>query len=136
MPLNPTLKPYLVRALHEWCSDQGHTPYIQVWVNEHTRVPMQFVKDNQIILNIGATACAGLHIDNDWVSFTARFGGVAHDIWIPVGHIGAIYARETGEGMNFDITPYEPGTPPQPEAGNSGKGSKPAGKHKGLKLVK
>ena len=121
--MNPTLKPYLIRALHEWCSDQGHTPYIQVWVNEHTRVPMQFVKDNQIILNIGATACAGLNIDND-------------EIWIPVGHIGAIYARETGEGMNFDITPYEPGTPPQPEAGNSGKDSKPAGKHKGLKLVK
>ena len=134
--MNPTLKPYLIRALHEWCSDQGHTPYIQVWVNEHTRVPMQFVKDNQIILNIGATACAGLSIDNDWVSFTARFGGVAHEIWIPVGHIGAIYARETGEGMNFDITPYEPGTPPKSEAGNSGKGSKPAGKHKGLKLVK
>ncbi|OAM21150.1 ClpXP protease specificity-enhancing factor [Eikenella corrodens] len=134
--MNPTLKPYLIRALHEWCSDQGHTPYIQVWVNEHTRVPMQFVKDNQIILNIGATACAGLNIDNGWVSFTARFGGVAHEIWIPVGHIGAIYARETGEGMNFDITPYEPGTPPQPEAGNSGKDSKPAGKHKGLKLVK
>ena len=134
--MNPTLKPYLIRALHEWCSDQGHTPYIQVWVNEHTRVPMQFVKDNQIILNISATACAGLSIDNDWVSFTARFGGVAHEIWIPVGHIGAIYARETGEGMNFDITPYEPGTLPQPEAGNSGKDSKPAGKHKGLKLVK
>lgn len=134
--MNPTLKPYLIRALHEWCSDQGHTPYIQVWVNEHTRVPMQFVKDNQIILNIGVTACAGLSIDNDWVSFTARFGGVAHEIWIPVGHIGAIYARETGEGMNFDITPYEPGTLPQPEAGNSGKDSKPAGKHKGLKLVK
>lgn len=134
--MNPTLKPYLIRALHEWCSDQGHTTYIQVWVNEHTRVPMQFVKDNQIILNIGATACAGLSIDNDWVSFTARFGGVAHDIWIPVGHIGAIYARETGEGMNFDITPYEPGTPPQPKAGNSCKDSKPAGKHKGLKLVK
>ena len=134
--MNPTLKPYLIRALHEWCNDQGHTPYIQVWVNEHTRVPMQFVKDNQIILNIGATACAGLHIDNDWVSFTARFGGVAHEIWIPVGHIGAIYARETGEGMNFDITPYEPGTPPKSEASNSGKDSKPAGKHKGLKLVK
>ena len=61
---------------------------------------------------------------------------MAHEIWIPVGHIGAIYARETGEGMNFDITPYEPGTLPQPEAGNSGKDSKPAGKHKGLKLVK
>ena len=134
--MNPTLKPYLIRALHEWCSDQGHTPYIQVWVNEHTRVPMQFVKDNQIILNIGATACAGLSIDNDWVSFTARFGGVAHEIWIPVGHIGAIYARETGEGMNFDITPYESGTPPQSESGNSGKDSKPTGKHKGLKLVK
>ena len=134
--MNPTLKPYLIRALHEWCSDQGNTPYIQVWVNEHTRVPMQFVKDNQIILNIGATACASLNIDNDWVSFTARFGGVVHDIWIPVGHIGAIYARETGEGMNFDITPYEPGTPPQPKADNSGKDSKPTGKHKGLKLVK
>ena len=134
--MNPTLKPYLIRALYEWCGDQGHTPYIQVWVNEHTRVPVQFVKDNQITLNIAATACAGLSIGNDWVSFTARFGGVAHDIWIPVGHIEALYVRETGEGMNFDITPYEPGTPPDPETGNGVKEGKPAGKHKGLKLVK
>lgn len=131
--MHSTFKPYLLRALHEWCSDCGQTPYIQVWVNEYTRVPMQFVKDNHIILNIGNTACSGLTIDNDWVNFSARFGGVAQDIWVPIGHVASMYARESGEGMSFEVIPYEPATPPEPNAEGS---SKPAGKHKGLKLVK
>jgi len=138
--MNPTLKPYLIRALHEWCSDQGHTPYIQVWVNEHTRVPIQFVKDNQIILNIGATACAGLNIDNDWVSFTARFGGVAHDIWIPVGHVISIFSRESGEGMGFEVEPYEAdasGNEAQQEpAADKPTDGEPAKSGKVLKFVK
>ena len=134
--MNSSTKPYLLRALYEWCNDNGYTAHIVAWVNEHTRVPMQYVRDNEIMLNIGPNAAHNLRIDNEWVNFSARFAGVAHEIWIPVGHISSLFARETGEGMNFDITPYEPSTPPQPEAGNSGKDSKPAGKHKGLKLVK
>ncbi|OAM29411.1 MULTISPECIES: ClpXP protease specificity-enhancing factor [Eikenella] len=131
--MNSTFKPYLLRALYEWCNDRGHAPYIQVWVNEHTRVPMQFVKDEHIILNISHTACAGLTIDNDWISFSARFGGVAQEIWVPVGHVASMYARESGEGMSFEVIPYQPDTPPESGADS---GDKPAAKRKGLKLVK
>lgn len=101
-------KPYLLRALYEWCTDSGHTPHIVAWVNEHTRVPMQYVRDNEIMLNIGSAASQGLLIDNDWVHFSARFSGVAHEIWIPVGHIASIFARESGEGMGFEVEPWAP----------------------------
>ena len=99
-------KPYILRALYEWCLDNEQTPHIVVWVNEHTRVPMQFVRDNEIVLNIGMTASDRLTIDNDWVNFSARFGGVAHEIWIPVGHITSFFARESGEGMSFELEPW------------------------------
>ncbi|WP_274572671.1 ClpXP protease specificity-enhancing factor [Neisseria leonii] len=99
-------KPYLLRALYEWCTDSGHTPYIAVWVNAHTRVPAQYVENGEIVLNIGPNAAKNLHIDNEWVSFSARFAGVAQDIWIPVGHVRGIFARETGEGMGFEVEPY------------------------------
>lgn len=107
--MNSSTKPYLLRALYEWCNDNSHTAHIAVWVNSHTRVPMQYVRDNEIVLNIGPAAARNLTIDNEWVNFSARFSGVAHDIWIPVGHISGIFARETGEGMGFEVEPYEPG---------------------------
>ena len=73
-------KPYLLRALYEWCLDNNQTPHIVAWVNEHTRVPMQYVRDNEIVLNIGPTASHNLNIDNEWVNFSARFsGGGARD---------------------------------------------------------
>lgn len=106
--MTTSTKPYLLRALYEWCIDNAQTPHIVAWVNEHTRVPMQYVRDNEIVLNIGPTASHNLVIDNDWVSFSARFGGVAHEIWIPVGHVTGIFARETGEGMGFEIDIYDP----------------------------
>lgn len=93
--------PYFMRALYEWCVDSGLTPYISVRVDEFTRVPRQFVKDGQIVLNMGPSAVRELHMDNEWVSFNARFGGVAQDILVPVRNVLAIYARETGEGMAF-----------------------------------
>lgn len=105
--MTTSTKPYLLRALYEWCTDNGQTPHLVVWVNEHTRVPMQYVRDNEIVLNIGPTASHNLNIDNDWISFSARFGGVAHDIWIPVGHVISIFSRESGEGMGFEVDPYE-----------------------------
>ena len=100
-------KPYLLRALYEWCMDTEQTPHVVAWVNEHTRVPMQYVRDNEIVLNIGATASHNLVIDNEWISFSARFGGVSHEIWIPVGHVISIFARESGEGMGFEVEPYQ-----------------------------
>lgn len=96
-------KPYLLRALYEWCGDNHYTPYLTVWVDEHVQVPMAYVKNNEIVLNIGANATHKLQIDNDYVSFSARFNGVSHDIWVPVGNVMGIFARETGEGMGFDV---------------------------------
>lgn len=104
--MSVSTKPYIVRALYEWCIDQGHTPYLMVWVNEHTQVPHEYVQDEQIVLNIGPNACQHLHIDNEWVSFEARFSGVSRQVWVPIGHVVSLYARETGEGLMFEITPY------------------------------
>lgn len=102
------LKPYYIRALYEWCADNGYTPHLAVWVNEHTRVPAQFVKDQEIILNISANATQNLLIDNEWISFQARFGGISQDILIPVGHVIGIFAKETGEGMGFAAEAWQP----------------------------
>ena len=84
---NISTKPYLIRALYEWCLDSGCTPHLAVWVNEHTRVPAQYVQDNQIVLSISPSATKDLTIDNEWIHFHARFAGVSHEIWIPVGHV-------------------------------------------------
>ena len=101
----PSTKPYLIRALHEWCTDNGFTPYVTVAVDERTRVPREFVRDGQIVLNIGYEATGGLKIDNDMISFQARFGGIARDLSFPVGNVTAVYARENGAGMSFEIDP-------------------------------
>lgn len=102
MPETST-KPYLLRALYEWCTDNGFTPYVAVRVDAHTRVPREFVKDGEIVLNISFDATSGLQMGNDWVEFSARFGGVAQKIEIPVRNILAIYARENGQGMAFPV---------------------------------
>ena len=96
-------KPYLIRAIHEWCSDQGYTPYLAVSVDEHTRVPLEYVKGGEIVLNVSLPATSHLRLGNDWIEFQARFGGVARDIAIPVHSVSAIYARETGHGMAFEV---------------------------------
>lgn len=97
-------KPYLLRAIYEWCTDNGYTPYLAAAVDAHTRVPHEFVKNGEIVLNISFTATSGLKIDNDLVQFHARFGGVARDISIPVDNVVAIYARENGQGMAFEVS--------------------------------
>ncbi|AUZ03901.1 MULTISPECIES: ClpXP protease specificity-enhancing factor [Vitreoscilla] len=112
--MTTSTKPYLVRALYDWCVDNGFTPHIAVWVNHYTQVPRQFVQDEQIILNISPSACKGLLIDNEWIHFEARFGGKAEDIWIPVGHVLGIFARENNAGMGFDVEAYEPEEAQQP----------------------
>ncbi len=95
-------KPYLIRAIHEWCADNGLTPYLAVRVNEHTRVPMAYVREGEIVLNIGPSAVHHLQMGNEAISFDARFGGVSHDVYIPQAAVIGIYARETGQGMAFD----------------------------------
>jgi stringent starvation protein B len=98
-----TTKPYLLRALYEWCVDNGYTPYIAVVVNADTRVPLEYVRNGEIVLNIGPLAANKMKIGNDYLSFSARFGGVAKELFIPVAQISAIYARENGQGMSFEI---------------------------------
>ncbi|HYG46037.1 MAG TPA: ClpXP protease specificity-enhancing factor [Bordetella sp.] len=100
-------KPYLLRALHEWCTDNGYTPYITVQVDEHTRVPIAHVRDGQITLNVGTLATNKLVLGNEFIEFQARFSGVTENVWVPVATVSAIYARETGAGMGFEVQPYE-----------------------------
>jgi len=101
-------KPYLLRALYEWCTDNGYTPYIVVSVDTRTRVPMEFVKNGEIVLNISFEATGNLKMDNDFIHFKARFGGVAREIEVPVENVSAIYARENGQGMAFEVRRDEP----------------------------
>ena len=96
-------RPYLIRALHDWCTDNGYTPYIAVYVDASVQVPMEYVKNHEIVLNVGIDATNGLSLGNDYVEFKARFGGVARDIIVPVDHVIAIYARENGQGMAFPV---------------------------------
>lgn len=97
----PSTRPYLVRALHEWCVDNGFSPYIAVQVDASVKVPMEFVKNGEIVLNVGVEATSALRLGNDFIEFKARFGGVAREIIVPVSHVIAIYARENGQGMAF-----------------------------------
>lgn len=110
-------KPYLLRALHDWCTDSGYTPHIVVNVDENTAVPMDFVQDGKITLNISYLSTNGLEIGNEYIEFQARFNGVVEDLFIPVAAVSGIFARETGAGMGFEVTesaPY-PGTAEQPQ---------------------
>jgi stringent starvation protein B len=96
-------RPYLLRALHDWCTDNGFTPYLAVHVGAGVQVPMEYVKNNEIVLNIGFEATSGLLLGNEFVEFKARFGGMAREIKVPVDHVVAIYARENGQGMAFPM---------------------------------
>lgn len=110
-------KPYLLRALYEWCTDNGFTPYIVVTVDARTRVPMEFVKDGEIVLNISFEATGNLKMDNELITFKARFGGVARELVVPIDNVSAIYARENGQGMAFEVTRHNDSeSPTQPDA--------------------
>ena len=97
-------RPYLLRALHEWCTDSGFTPYVAVLVDETVQVPMEYVKNGEIVLNIGYDATAGMTLGNEFIEFKARFGGVPREIIIPINRVMAIYARENGQGMSFPMS--------------------------------
>lgn len=94
-------RPYLIRALHEWCSDNGLTPHLAVRVDDSVQVPREYVNDGEIVLNVGLDATSALQLGNDFIEFKARFGGKPRDIMVPVGRVIAIYARENGQGMAF-----------------------------------
>ena len=100
-PEATSTRPYLIRALFEWCTDNGFTPHIAVRVDRGVQVPREFVRDGEIVLNISYDATSGLQMGNDYISFTARFGGQPREIMVPVEQVMAIYARETGQGMAF-----------------------------------
>jgi stringent starvation protein B len=108
----PSNKPYLIRALHQWCTDFGFTPFMAVFVDSSVEVPMEFVKNDEIVLNLSLEACHQLNLDNDWISFQARFGGVPRKIMVPVTHVLAIYARENGQGMSFPFVSKAPDNKP------------------------
>lgn len=101
----PSTKPYLIRAIHEWCIDQGYTPYLTVIVSDHTRVPREYVNDGQIVLNLSPEATHQLVMGNELITFSARFNGVAQGLSIPIDNVAAIYARENGQGMAFEVAP-------------------------------
>jgi stringent starvation protein B len=113
----PSNKPYLIRALHQWCSDNGFAPFIAVFVDSTVEVPMEFVKNDEIVLNLSIEACHQLQIENDYISFQARFGGVPRKILVPITHVLAIYARENGQGMSFpfDSSSIQEQIPEMPE---------------------
>jgi len=96
-------RPYLLRALHDWCTDNGFTPYVAVHVGPTVQVPMEYVKNNEIVLNIGFEATSSLQMGNEFIEFKARFGGTSREIRVPIDHVVAIYARENGQGMAFPV---------------------------------
>jgi stringent starvation protein B len=101
---DPSTKPYLMRAIYDWCVDSGYTPYLSVTVDSVTRVPMEYVKDGQIVLNIGPVAVERFKLGNELIEFSARFNGTGRDISIPIGVVSAIYARENGQGLSFEVS--------------------------------
>ena len=103
MPEIPT-KPYYIRAIYEWCVDNGYTPHLSVMVDAQTEVPQAYVEDGEIVLNVSPLATQGLKIGNELIEFQARFGGVAQQIFVPVVRVQAVYARENGQGMVFEVS--------------------------------
>jgi stringent starvation protein B len=104
-------RPYLIRALYEWCTDNGFTPYVAVLVDDTVQVPREYVKNGEIVLNISYDATSSLKLGNDFIEFKARFAGTAREIMVPVNRVIAIYARENGQGMAFPVP--VPGAPPE-----------------------
>ena len=107
-------RPYLIRALYEWCCDNGFTPYLAVLVDESVQVPREYVKDGEIVLNISHDATSALKMGNDYIEFKARFAGTAREIMVPVSRVLAIYARENGQGMAFPVPVQSPPERPSP----------------------
>ena len=134
----PSTRPYLIRALYDWCSDNGFTPYVAVKVDASVLVPREYVQGDEIVLNISMDATSALKLGNEFIEFKARFGGKARDIMVPIERVMAIYARENGQGMAFPVhdaparapvqdpvsmadPPDEPSAQPSPPAAPAGR---------------
>ena len=135
-------KPYLIRAICEWCADNGLTPYLAVKVNAQTRVPTAYIKNGEIVLNISRNATHKLTIDNDWVHFSARCNGASSEVAVPMGAVAGVFAKESGYGFAFTV-PTDPAasldaatapTPSAPDASATDK--KPRKRPKHLQVVK
>ncbi len=110
-------RPYLIRALYDWCTDNGLTPYVAVAVDDSVQVPREYVKNGEIVLNISFDATSSLKLGNEFIEFKARFAGVARDIMVPIERVLAIYARENGQGMAFPVAgPTVSSDPAEPRA--------------------
>jgi stringent starvation protein B len=136
-------KPYLIRAICEWCADNGLTPYLAVKVNAQTRVPAAFVKNGEIVLNISRGATRKLTVENEWVQFTARFNGASQEVAVPMAAVAGIFAKESGYGFAFTV-PSDPAesldaattSPPSPPLDAPGSDNKPRSRPKHLQVVK
>lgn len=115
-------KPYLIRAIYDWCADSGLTPYLAVRIDAYTRVPMAYAKDGEIVLNLSPAAVRNLQLGNDEITCGGRFGGVAHEIVVPVTAVIGIFAKENGQGLVFQAEESEP----PPDDGDEGGDSPPA----------
>ena len=107
---SPSTRPYLIRAMYEWCTDHSFTPYVAVKVDGSVQVPREFVQGGEIVLNISFDATSSLQLGNEFIEFKARFGGKPRDIMVPIDRVMAIYARENGQGMSFPVTDSPLGT--------------------------
>ncbi len=108
----PSTRPYLIRALYDWCSDNGFTPYVAVKVDQSVQVPREYVQGGEIVLNVSMDATSSLKLGNDFIEFKARFGGKPRDIMVPIHRVMAIYARENGQGMAFPVNDDDAPAPP------------------------
>ena len=122
MAVSTSTKPYLIRAIHEWCCDNGYRPYLAVAVDAQTIVPREFVRDGEIVLNVSVDATNRLRLGNDLIEFEARFGGVARQVSIPIGNVSAIYSAENGHGMAFEVERPDAGEAAERRAAGEGEG--------------
>jgi stringent starvation protein B len=132
-------RPYLIRALYDWCTDNGLTPYVAVQVDETVQVPREYVKNGEIVLNISFDATSSLKLGNEFIEFKARFAGTAREIMVPVNRVIAIYARENGQGMAFPVpapsAPAEQPSRPSPLTSVPAAGHAPEPEGKVVQLV-
>ena len=134
-------KPYLIRAICDWCGDNAFTPYLAVKVNAKTRVPTAHVKNGEIVLNISTGATRRLTVDNDWLRFTARFNGVSQEVAVPMDAVTGIFAKETGYGFAFAVAPdpvasLDAATAPAQGSSTAGSDEKSRSRSKHLQVIK
>ncbi len=129
-------KPYMIRAIHEWCVDNQLTPHLLVEVNAQTKVPIAYVKDGEIVLNLNFSATKDLHFTNEAVTFSARFSGVSNNLYVPISAVKGIFARENGQGMFFGVLPEDENQNKNNEIDFSEKNISSEVKKPSLKLVK